>query len=101
MFLGKQPFGINGANSNRTSWGLVAFLLLCVKRDKVTRGREVIVAQFYPLLYNSYIKRRRKIDYEDVNRFARRFGKIVILSLSNGADATSPPLVVVGGITFY
>ncbi len=95
LFLGKKPSSIvNGAI--RTSRGCA------------------VAHHFYPLIINSYVL-QRKNDNKDVDRCAGRFGgercwrltkpspnkSPEIPSLSNGKDAASPPLVVVGGITFY
>ncbi len=69
---------------------------------RTSRGWAV-AHHFYPRIINSYVL-LRKNDDEDVNRFAGRFGwekSPEIPSLSNGVDAASPPLVVVGGIAFY
>jgi len=79
-FLGKKPSSIvDGAIRTSRGWA--------------------VAHHFYPQITNSYVS-LRKNDDEDVNRFARRFlgwdKSPEIPSLSNGVDAASPPLMVVG-----
>jgi hypothetical protein len=95
LFLGEKPSSIvDGAIRTSRGWA--------------------IAHHFYPRITNSYVS-LRKNDDEDINRVAGRFGTGInprkspawdwdkspeIPSLSNGVNAASPPLVVVGGIAY-